>query len=238
MRWLLAVGLIIFLLLVGLNFPQYWGLSASALILVVLGGCLWGYERRATGAREVALIACLAALAGAARVPFAALPNVQPTTFLVVYTGFALGPFVGGMVGCLGALVSNFFLGQGPWTPWQMLAWGLAGLLGGIAKRMWLPLVCCAWGYVFGLLMTIWHWTAFVYPLTWSSFWTVYLLGVWFDTMHALGNLLLSLLFGPMSGALTVTGDGFSSARFERGGRMRWARLVALLLSFCSARGA
>ena len=35
-------------------------------------------------------------------------------------------------MGSLAALTSNFFFGQGMWTPWQMYAWGLVGYLGGV----------------------------------------------------------------------------------------------------------
>jgi hypothetical protein len=62
------------------------------------------------------------------RIPFAALPGVQPTSFLVMVSGLVFGPQAGFMIGAMAALASNFFLGQGPWTPWQMLGWGLMGM--------------------------------------------------------------------------------------------------------------
>ncbi len=66
---------------------------------------------------------------------FASLPNVKPVTFIVLVSGVALGPGPGFMVGATSALVSNLFFGQGPWTPWQMLAWGLVGAVGGLLGR-------------------------------------------------------------------------------------------------------
>jgi len=94
---------------------------ASFLILggVLLGGFAW-YERSRPSSQVVALVAALAALAVAGRVAFVALPNVVATTDVVVFAGFALGPAPGFAVGALAGLVSNFWLGQGPWTPWQM----------------------------------------------------------------------------------------------------------------------
>ena len=65
----------------------------------------------------VALVAALAALAIAGRIAFAAFPNVKPTTDIVIFAGYALGPAPGFAVGALAALVSNFWFGQGPWTP-------------------------------------------------------------------------------------------------------------------------
>ena len=67
----------------------------------------------------------------AGRVLFAFIPNVQPVTTMTACAGVALGPRAGAAVGGIAALVSNGFLGQGPWTPWQMLGWGLVGVLGG-----------------------------------------------------------------------------------------------------------
>ena len=55
-------------------------------------------------------------------------PNVKPTTDIVLLAGYALGGAPGFAVGAVAALASNLFFGQGPWTPWQMAAWGLVRL--------------------------------------------------------------------------------------------------------------
>src|SRR5215475_2056795 len=103
----------------------------SFLILtgVLLAGFAW-YERSRPPSQVVALVAALAALAIAGRIAFAAFPNVKPTTDIVIFAGYALGGAPGFAVGALTGLVSNFWLGQGPWTPWQMAGWGMTGLLG------------------------------------------------------------------------------------------------------------
>jgi energy-coupling factor transport system substrate-specific component len=107
------------------------------------------------------------------------------------------------MVGSTAALVSNFFLGQGPWTPWQMFAWGMAGFSAGIFRSLiphagWRSMAVFqfAWGYIFGWIMNLWSWTAFIYPLTWQSFMVTYAASFWFDTLHATGNLIFYMLFG------------------------------------------
>ena len=105
--------------------------TLAALALVGVGIAAW--ERGPGGAREVALVGSFGAAAAAGRVLFAAIPNVQPVTTMTACAGVALGPRAGAAVGGLAALVSNGFLGQGPWTPWQMLAWGLVGATGGAA---------------------------------------------------------------------------------------------------------
>ena len=99
----------------------------SALVLV---GGFWWYERSRPSARLVALVAALAALAVAGRLVLAPIPNVVATTDIALITGYALGAGPGFAVGALAAPISNIWLGQGPWTAWQMAGWGLVGLGG------------------------------------------------------------------------------------------------------------
>ena len=98
--------------------------------LVLAGGFAW-YERSRPPARMVALVAALAALAVAGRLAFAPIPNVVATTDIVLITGYAVG---GGARASRSErwrrVVSNLWLGQGPWTPWQMAGWGLVGVGG------------------------------------------------------------------------------------------------------------
>ena len=105
--------------------------SCSALALAA--GFAW-YERSHPSARVLALVATLAALAALGRIAFAPLPNVKPTTDIVLLTGYVLGGAPGFAVGAVAALASNLFFGQGPWTPWQMVGWGGAGLFGAGAR--------------------------------------------------------------------------------------------------------
>lgn len=186
-------------------------LSLTSLILAVtalLAVYLW-YERRRIAPAEIAVIATLAALAGLGRVPFAAIPGFQPTTFLVLVCGHVFGPVAGFLIGSTAAFTSNLFLGQGPWTPWQMLAWGLAGVCGGVLFRgkklfpRWLLAgVGFIWGFIFGWILNFWHWITFVYPLTIQSFTATVLAGIGFDFMHAISNALFMILLGPEVAAI------------------------------------
>ena len=74
------------------------------------------FEKRKVDGREMVLLAVLSAVAAVCRVPFASIPSVQPTTFVVMMSGYVFGPESGFLVGATAALVSNLFLGQGPWT--------------------------------------------------------------------------------------------------------------------------
>ncbi len=178
--------------------------AALALLLVagglIVAGAAW-LESGPGSSKELVLIATLAAAAAAGRVLFAAVPNVQPVTMIAVVSGVALGPRAGMSVGALTALISNFYLGQGAYTPWQMLAWGGCGLLGGLAapllrRRVPLALTCFALGFAFDAFMDLWEWLSF-YPHTWQAFTALYVRGIWFDAAHASGNLVLALVAGP-----------------------------------------
>jgi energy-coupling factor transport system substrate-specific component len=181
-----------------------WQLGAFAVLaLALVGGFAW-YERARPSARLVALVGTLAAFAALGRIAFAALPNVKPTTDIVLIAGYALGGAPGFVVGALAGLTSNFFFGQGPWTPWQMAAWGLTGMLGaGLAiasgRRLgrWpLALSCAAAGFAFAAVQDVGDW------VTYSDH-SVAALGIYvgkgigFDLIHAAGCLAFALAFGP-----------------------------------------
>jgi energy-coupling factor transport system substrate-specific component len=182
---------------------QGWSLLSVEIMIVILAFLYWGFERGRVSSREVAIIATLGTIAAVGRISLAALPSIQPATFLVIISGFVFGPRAGFMVGSTTALVSNFFLGQGPWTPWQMFTWGLAGTSAGLVKIIFpaigkkgMAMFSFFWGYLFGWLMNLWFWTAFIHPLNWSSFIATCAASFWFDTLHALGNALFYILFG------------------------------------------
>ena len=107
-----------------------WPLASFALVAGVLAIGWLAYERTRPSARMVAIVGTLAAMAALGRDAFVAIPDVKPITAMTLVVGYALGPLPGFSVGALGMLASNFVLGQGPYTPWQMAAWGLVGLAG------------------------------------------------------------------------------------------------------------
>ncbi|MEA4823433.1 MAG: ATP-binding cassette domain-containing protein [Clostridiaceae bacterium] len=93
------------------------------------------FERRKPQARELVLLAALSAIGVAGRAAFFMLPSFKPVLAIVILAGIALGGESGFLVGATTAFVSNFFFGQGPWTPWQMFAYGIAGLLSGLLRE-------------------------------------------------------------------------------------------------------
>ena len=178
--------------------------SALALLLAaaaLLAGAAAWLDGGPQSAKEVAIIATLAAAAAAGRVLLAPVPDVQPLTDIACVTGVALGARAGIGVGATAAFVSNFFLGQGLWTPWQMLAWGGCGAAGAVLapllrRRIPFAITCFVLGYAYGFVLDLWNWYGF-YPHTWASFLAREAAGFPFDTAHATGNLALALAAGP-----------------------------------------
>ena len=104
-------------------FELNWGLVSTLVLLVILALLMWSTGRQPINTMVISVTAALTALAVLGRILFASLPSVQPVTFLVLLSGYVFGSGTGFIVGMLTGLISNFFLGHGPWTLWQMLAW-------------------------------------------------------------------------------------------------------------------
>jgi energy-coupling factor transport system substrate-specific component len=181
-----------------------WQFAAFTILgIALLAGFGW-YERSKPDARIVALVATLAAFAALGRIAFAALPNVKPTTDIVLVSGYALGGAPGFAVGAIAGLTSNFFFGQGPWTPWQMAAWGATGVIGaGLAivtrrriGRWPLAIVCTVVGFAFAAAQDVGDWVTYSdHSLGQLG---VYVgQGIGFDLIHAAGCFGFALAFGP-----------------------------------------
>jgi len=181
-----------------------WQLAASLILFLALAGGFAWFERARPDARVIALVATLAAFASLGRIAFAALPNVKPTTDIVLIAGYALGPAPGFVVGALAGLTSNFFFGQGPWTPWQMAAWGATGLIGAAlgsvtGRRLgrWpLAITCLAVGFAFTAVQDVGDWVNYSDHSPASL--GIYVgKGIGFDAVHAAGCAVFALAFGP-----------------------------------------
>lgn len=151
------------------------GLSL-AVALVAVSMLLASFEVSRPALRQLMPTAVLAAVAAAGRVLFSPLPDVKPVSAIAIVAGAALGRRSGFVVGAMAALLSNFFFGQGPWTPWQMYAWGLVGYVGGVLGEKDLlshAAVLYGWGFasglVYGLILNGYHVLGYVQPLTWPA---------------------------------------------------------------------
>ncbi|MFC5402225.1 ECF transporter S component [Cohnella soli] len=207
-RWLILPIAIIYLVLSYISIERGNSLLIGiVLVLLSMIPFLLRFERKERKARELMLIAVMASVATVSRIPFATLlPGFTPVTFVVIVSGVVFGAEAGWMVGATTALVSNMFLGQGPWTPWQMFAWGMVGYTAGLfahrnpARRRRLPLAIfgVAWGFLYGWIMNLtlaidqWAQTH-----SWASVFAKYVTGFPFEVIHASANLFFILTFGP-----------------------------------------
>lgn len=166
------------------------------------------FEGRKPQARELVLLSVLSALAIGGRAVFFALPGFKPVMAMVILTGVAFGPEAGFMVGAMTMLCSNVLFGQGPWTPWQMFAMGLAGLLAGLLFRKGLLHRDRLSLSIFGGLVTFLVYGGIMNPASvlmyqadpnWNMILTAYITGVSADAIHALATVLfLWFLSEPM----------------------------------------
>lgn len=220
-----------------------WPLASTAIVVATVALALAWYERSRPSARVVALVATMAALAVVGRIAFAPLPNVKPTTDIVLLAGFAFGAIPGFAVGATAALVSNLFFGQGMHTPWQMLAWGGVGLLGAFARpllgmrpgRVGLAVLCAFAGLAFGTLMDFSIWATLSGHHTLAEYAAIALRSAPFNGAHAVGNAVFALAFGPVLLAALARGRRRAEVtllpltRPPAAGALRGGALVAVL---------
>lgn len=182
-----------------------WQLSAFLGLALVVAGGFWWYERARPSARMVALVAALAALAVAGRLVLAPIPNLVATTDIALITGYALGGPPGFAVGALAAPISNIWLGQGPWTVWQMAGWGLAGLGGAWLAtmtrrglgRFGLAAFCALAGLAYGALLDLSVMVTYGGEQSLDRYLALAARGLPFNVTHAIGNFAIALAAGP-----------------------------------------
>ena len=107
-------------------------ITSTLIIVELLVPFFMAFEGRKPQARELVVIAVMCAIAVVARVAIP-IPHFKPAFAVMMLSGIALGPEIGFMIGAVSAFASNFFYGQGPYLPWQMMAYGAGGMLAGFA---------------------------------------------------------------------------------------------------------
>lgn len=182
-----------------------------AVVLLVLALFFAGFEASRPALRQIMPTLTLAALAAAGRTLFGPIPDFKPVSAIAIIAGATLGHRNGFMVGALAALTSNFFFGQGMWTPWQMYAWGMVGYAGGALARagafdradgtVRMPALVAAGfasGMLYGAIINVYDIVGFVQPLTWVGAVARLATAVPFDAVHGLStSLFLAVLYRP-----------------------------------------
>jgi energy-coupling factor transport system substrate-specific component len=221
-----------------------WAVASLALLALALAGQLVLFERGRPSTRSLALVAALAGLAVAGRLAFAPLPNVKPTTDIVLIAGFALGASPGFAVGAITALVSNMAFGQGPWTPWQMLAWGLVGVGGALLARLtggnigrWrLAAAGALAGLLFGTVMDVSQWLLYGGQPEQAKLIGFMVTSLPWNIAHAAGNAAFALAFGPaLIAAVTRARRRLEPVWLPRGTPLAAVSLPAVLALFAFA---
>ena len=171
-------------------------LLSTLVLLAALTPFFLAFERQKPRPRDFMPVVVLTALSVTGRLLFAALPNFKPVSAIVILAGVCFGRQSGFLTGALSALVSNLLFGQGPWTPWQMYAWGLMGYVAGalastkLFRRPWAVLLygfLASFGY--GFLMNSWTLFSFVQPVTWQAALATYGAALAFDATHAVSTV-------------------------------------------------
>ena len=171
-------------------------LLSTLVLLAALTPFFLAFERQKPRPRDFMPVVVLTALSVTGRLLFAALPNFKPVSAIVILAGVCFGRQSGFLTGTLSALVSNLFFGQGPWTPWQMYAWGLMGYVAGalastkLFRRPWAVLLygfLASFGY--GFLMNSWTLFSFVQPVTWQAALATYGAALAFDATPAVSTV-------------------------------------------------
>lgn len=190
------------LLLLGFFIFQDKGYAYVSLGLAVFA-CIpffMAFEKKRNSARRLVLIAVMTALSVAGRFVFAPVPFFKPVTAVVVITAIYMGEESGFLAGALSAVISNFYFGQGPWTPFQMFAWGTVGFFAGILRnpllkhKIALVLYGVFSGVLYSVLMDVWTtlWADGTFNLT--RFFAAVASAAPVTAVYAVSNVLFLLL--------------------------------------------
>ena len=194
---LFLIPLTIFIGIYYLGDKKYYFIS----LLIILETMIpfgFAFENRKPKARELVIISALCAIGVAGRTVFFMLPQFKPVAAIVIISGVAFGGETGFLVGAITAFVSNFFFGQGPWTPWQMFSFGIIGFLAGIMFQKGILRKTKTDMCVFGFLVTFIIYGGIMNPasvIMWQSNINInmvlssYVMGMPFDFIHAVSTV-------------------------------------------------
>lgn len=154
--------------------------------------------------RRLMLIAMLSTMAYAGRMMFSFIPNVQPTTTIIILVTIYIGPIDGLLVAIITMLMSNLYLGMGPWTIAQIVAFSSIVFLFHIVKKTsvhikYYPIIALFSGLFYGFVISLVQAPFF----GWEIFFPYWISGIPFDIYHALGNFgFFIILYKPLGNIL------------------------------------
>lgn len=202
---LLLIPLTIFIGVFYLDDKKYYFISLLV-ILETIAPFIMIYEGRKPQARELVVISVLCAIGVSGRAAFFMLPQFKPVVAIVIISAVAFGAETGFLVGAVIGFVSNFFFGQGPWTPWQMFAFGIIGFLAGVLFRKGVLLRTRLSLCIFGGLSTFFIYGGIMDPASVlifqanpkaEMFLTAYISGLPFNMIHAIATVFFIWVAAP-----------------------------------------
>lgn len=203
--WLIFLAVVPATLILGSRMPGRWFyVTGTLMIIELLIPFFLAFEGRKPQARELAVLAVMCALAVAARVAIP-VPNFKAIYAVIMIAGISFGPEAGFLVGAVAALSSNFFLSQGPYTPWQMMGYGAGGMLAGfLFQKGRLPRKPILMGIVgfLGVLLFVGPLldtcTVFLAPITinWKNVLAIYLSGFAVNLSQGISTFTVMFLLG------------------------------------------
>lgn len=187
-----------------------WDIAAVLIAFLSCVPFFLAFDSRAPKAREVVLVSVMTAFSAAGRVAFAVVPFFKPVTAIVVMAAMYFGPYAGFMTGAMSALISNIYFGQGAWTPFQMLCWGMVGFAAGLLNRkgllespLWLSVYGALAGAVYSVMMDVWTVLSADGVLNMERFLAVVLAGLPVMVTYCVSNVVfLLVLRRPLGGTL------------------------------------
>ena len=175
--------------------------ACTGIVIAMLAAYFYVYEKKSSAAWELVIVALMSALSVVGRIVFAFLPSLKPCSAIIILTAIYFGRETGFMVGAFTALVSNFYFGQGGWTPFQMLAWGLTGYFAGMLgrwlskNRILLLVYSAAIGVFFSLLMDLYSCLWMDGKIVLSRYFTMIGTSASVTVAYAVSNVVFTAIF-------------------------------------------
>lgn len=199
------IPLIIVLFYFLLNLKQYGIISVLIAILALIPFFL-SFEESKPKLEELILVAIVIAINIVSRILFAFLPGIKPIGAIIIIATLIFGKEAGFMIGALTMAISNFYFGQGPWTPFQMFGFGMIGFLAGLFKESFLKkslyfvlLLGGIAGVFYVLLIDVWTTLQVTSGFTFKDYFNFIIISTPTTIGYIASNMLfLILLYNPL----------------------------------------
>lgn len=168
------------------------------IIIIIISAALLGKSFIKLSLKDMVVLALFVAFSVGGRYIFSFIPSVQPSSFIIITAGMLYGPAGGFFAGVATGLLSNLFLGMGPYVIGQMFCWGMMGLFSGYLKswnRFYTATYGFVWGFVFGWIMNFWMMIYTGMPITIEAYLLLAVSSFTMDLAHALSNAVLLIFF-------------------------------------------